>query len=130
MNQRQQKTAEWILRIGISAIFLAHGIFALGLKESFIPLITAFGFSGSAATTLLPLIGGLDLIVAILALVWPIRIVLVWATLWAFATAFARPVAGDSILEFVERTANWTAPLALLVLQGVPKKLKDLFTVR
>jgi len=56
--------------------------------------------------------------------------VLIYATLWAFATALARPIAGDPIWDFVERTANWTAPLALLILQGVPKKLKDIFTIR
>ena len=129
MNQ-QQKTAEWILRIGVFGAFFGHGIFALGVKQSWIPMITTFGFSETAATTMLPLIGVMDIVVAILALVWPIRIVLIWATLWAFATALARPIAGDPIGDFVERAANWAAPLALLVLQGVPKKLKDIFTVR
>ncbi len=129
MNQ-QQKTAEWILRIGIFGTFLGHGIFALGVKEGWIPLITAFGFSEATATTMLPIIGTVDVLVAILALVRPIRIVLIWATLWAFATALARPIALDPIWDFVERTANWAAPLALLALQGVPKKLKDIFTVR
>lgn len=129
MNQ-QQKITELILRIGVFGTFLGHGTFALGVKQAWIPMITAFGFSKSAATTMLPLIGGVDIIVAILALIWPIRIVLIWATLWAFATALARPIAGDPIWDFVERTANWAAPLALLILQGVPKKLKDIFTVR
>ncbi len=120
--------AEWILRIGIFGTFLGHGIFALQGKESWIPLITSFGFSGSAAVGLLPLIGILDVIVAFLALLWPIRLVLIWATLWAFATALSRPIAGDPIWDFVERTANWAAPLALLVIKGLPKKAKDLFS--
>jgi len=72
----------------------------------------------------------MDIVVAILALIWPIRLVLIYATLWAFATALARPIAGDPIWDFVERTASWAAPLALLILQGIPKKLKDIFTVR
>ncbi|MEK7473485.1 MAG: hypothetical protein AAB668_02015 [Patescibacteria group bacterium] len=129
MNQ-QQKTAEWILRIGIFGSFLGHGIFALGIKQGWIPLITAFGFSEPTAITMLPIIGMVDIAVAILALIWPIRIVLIYATLWAFATALARPIAGDPIWDFVERAANWAAPLALLILQGVPKKFKDIFTVR
>ena len=125
-----QKTAEWILRIGVFGSFLGHGIFALGVKQAWIPLITAFGFSESVATTMLPIIGTVDITVAVLALIWPIRLVLIYATLWAFATSLARPVAGDPIWDFVERTANWATPLALLILQGVPKKLKDIFTVR
>lgn len=129
MNQ-SPKIAEWILRIGVFGTFLGHGIFAIGVKQGWIPMITALGFSESAATTMLPLIGTLDIVVAILALVWPLRIVLIWATLWAFATALARPIAGDPIWDFVERTANWAAPLALLAIQGFPKRIKDIFTVR
>ena len=127
---KQQKTAEWILRIGVCGSFLGHGIFALGVKQGWIPLITAFGFSEATANSMLPLIGGMDIVVAALALLMPFRIVLLWATVWAFATALARPIAGDPIWDFVERTANWAAPLALLILQGFPKKLKDLFAVR
>lgn len=126
----KQKLAEWILRIGVFGTFLGHGIFAIGVKQSWIPLITAFGFSESAASTMLPIIGYADVLVAFIILLAPIRIVLVGAVLWAFATALARPIAGDPIWDFVERTSNWAAPLALLALQGFPKKLKDYFSVR
>ncbi|MBI2574698.1 hypothetical protein HYV82_02320 [Candidatus Woesearchaeota archaeon] len=118
---------EWILRIGIFGTFLGHGVFALQGKESWIKYITAVGFPESTAASLLPIIGSLDIIVAFLALLWPIRIVLIWAVLWGFSTALIRPIAGEPIWDFVERTANWAAPLALLVIEGLPKKIKDLF---
>ncbi|HLC22438.1 MAG TPA: hypothetical protein VJJ79_01560 [Candidatus Nanoarchaeia archaeon] len=121
---------EWLLRIGVFGTFLGHGIFALQVKESWIPLLTTFGFSDATATTLLPFIGSMDIVVAFFALFWPLRIVLMWATFWGFATALIRPIAGQPIWEFVERTANWAAPFALLLIQGWPKKLKDLFTVK
>jgi hypothetical protein len=127
---KMTKPVEWILRIGIFGSFLGHGIFALGVKQGWIPLITSFGFTESTATTLLPLIGAIDIVVAFMALLYPIRIVLIWATFWAFATALSRPIAGEPIWDFVERTSNWAAPLALLALQGFPKKIKDIFTVR
>ncbi|MBI4975678.1 hypothetical protein HZC20_03290 [Candidatus Peregrinibacteria bacterium] len=123
------KISEWVLRVGIFGTFLGHGMFGLAVKQSFIPLITGFGFSESMAVKLLPLIGATDIVVAFLALLWPIRIVLMWAILWAFATALSRPIAGEPIWDFVERSANWAAPLALLALQGFPKKLKDVFTI-
>src|SRR3989344_6110283 len=126
---RQQKAAEWILRIGIFGTFFGHGIFALGVKQGWIPLITSFGLSESAAATLLPIIGSVDIAVAFLVLLWPIRIVLIYAILWAFATSLSRFTAGGPIWDVIERTANWAAPLALLVLQGVPRKLKDIFEV-
>lgn len=119
---------EWILRIGVFGTFLGHGVLAVGVKESWIPLITAFGFSQDFARTMLPIIGTLDITVAVLSLFWPIRIILVWATFWAFATALARPLAGEPIWDFIERSANWAAPLALLIIQGLPKTLKDYLT--
>ncbi|OGJ43186.1 hypothetical protein A3J23_01770 [Candidatus Peregrinibacteria bacterium RIFCSPLOWO2_02_FULL_48_14] len=124
------KTAEWILRIGIFGSFLGHGVFGLGVKAAWIPYLTVVGFSESSAETLLPLIGGLDIVVAFFALLLPLRIVLVWAALWGFATALMRPIAGEPVWDFVERWANWAAPLALLALHGFPKGLKDLFKVR
>lgn len=129
MNQ-STKTYEWILRIGIFGSFLGHGIFALGVKASWIPYLTAVGFSENAASTLLPTIGALDIVVAVMALFWPIRLVLMYATIWAFATALIRPVAGEPIWDFVERSANWAAPLALLAIHGFPKKIKDIFSVK
>ncbi len=125
-----QKAAEWILRIGIFGTFLGHGIFAIGVKQSWIPLITSVGISDTVASQLLPVIGSLDITVAFLALLWPIRIVLIWAAVWSFATALSRPIAGDPIWDFVERTANWAAPLALLALHGFPKKPKDILSIK
>lgn len=124
------KNYEWILRIGIFGTYVGHGIFGLGVKQNWIPYLTAVGFSENLATTLLPIIGGVDLLVAVLVLFLPLRIVLIWATFWGFATALVRPIAGEPIWDFVERSSNWAAPLALLVMQGIPKKINDVFSVR
>ena len=123
-----QKKVEWILRIGIFGTFLGHGVFALLVKQSWIPYFMSVGISESTAIILLPLIGLLDIIVAIFALIKPIRAVIIWATLWAFATALIRPISGEPIWDFVERTANWAAPLALLYLRGIAKTLKEIFS--
>jgi hypothetical protein len=123
-------TPEWILRLGVFGTFLGHGIFALQVKPGWLPYFTAVGISESTGAALLPLIGMMDVVVAILALVWPLRIVLVWATIWGFWTALLRPIAGQPIWDFIERWANWAAPLGLLALQGFPRKLKDWFEVR
>ncbi len=123
-------TAEWFLRIGVFGTFLGHGMFALGGKEGWIPYFTSVGFTESMAATLMPLIGGMDIVVAFLALFMPLRFVLGWAALWGFVTALIRPISGEPIWDFVERSANWAAPLALLALQGFPKKAKDWLKVR
>lgn len=122
------KKAEWILRIGVFGTFLGHGIFALQLKPRFIEMLTAFiGVTGSSANNLMYLIGSIDIAVAIFALFYPFRLMLIYASIWGFLTALARPIANDPIWDFIERWGNWAAPLALLYLRGLPKKFKDLF---
>ncbi len=121
-------TLQWILRIGVFGTFLGHGVFALGVKSGWIPFLTVVGFSEATAIKLMPIIGVIDIVVAILALVKPMPIVFLYAFIWAFATALIRPIAGLPIWDFVERASNWAVPLALLIIQGgFPKNFKELF---
>ncbi len=123
----ETKTLEWVLRLGVFGTFLGHGVFALMGKQAWIKYFLAVGISEPAAQTLLPLIGVADVLVALFMLFKPLRIVLAWAVLWAFMTALVRPVSGEPIWDFVERSANFMAPLALLMIYKLPKKLKDWF---
>lgn len=123
------KKIEWVLRIGLFGEFLGHGIFALQLKQRFLEMLTAFTtITGNAATKIMYVIGAMDIAVAIFAILKPIRIVLIYATIWGFMTALARPIAGDPIWDFIERWANWAVPLALLYIRGFPKNKKELFS--
>ena len=74
------------------------------------------------ASQILPLIGMIDIAVAIIVLVKPFRVVLIWAVAWGFWTALLRPLVGEPIWDFVERWANWGAPLALFLLYQYRKK--------
>ncbi|HCA67575.1 MAG: hypothetical protein UW39_C0032G0019 [Parcubacteria group bacterium GW2011_GWC2_44_17] len=121
------KKAIWVLRIAVAGEFVGHGVFALQVKEGWIKYFTALGLSPAFAQSALPLIGAVDIILAFLILIKPIRIVLLWMALWGLWTAILRPIGGDPIWDFVERSANWGAPLAILILRGFPKTLKEWF---
>ncbi len=109
-----QKKMEWLLRVGVAGEFAGHGLLAIGGKADWIGWIgKMLGTGTSTSTTLLLLIGMTDLAVALIVLVKPIKPVLLWAALWGFWTALVRPLVGQSFLDFVERSANWAAPLAL-----------------
>ncbi len=126
---QKQKMIEWILRLGLFGEFLGHGMFAWQLKPRFLEMLTAMtGITGDIATTLMRIVGVSDMLVGIFALLKPIRAILIFATVWGFLTALARPIAGDPIWDFVERWANWAVPLALLYVRGLPKNWKELFT--
>ncbi|RTZ00024.1 hypothetical protein EKM02_08970 [Flavobacterium sp. RSP49] len=113
---------ELIARVGVFGTFLGHGIVAIGINPKWIPLLTTFGLSIKQAIFIMPFIGIMDIIVAVITLFYPIRGILIWATFWAFLTALSRPLSGDPVIEFVERSANWCLPLALLAMQYYPKR--------
>lgn len=116
----------WVLRIAVAGEFIGHGAFALQGKQQWVGWFANFGISDPGlATQLLFLVGLTDMAVALVILVKPIRAVLLWAAFWGFWTALIRPIVGESTWDFVERSANWGAPLALLLLIGWPKSWKE-----
>ncbi len=123
------KLIEWILRVAVAGEFLGHGVFALQGKKAWIDWIHQLtGAEIGVAATLLTLIGLTDLFVALVVLARPVRLVILWAAVWGFWTALVRPIVGEPIWDFVERWANWGAPLALLLLLGWPKNWKEWFS--
>ena len=122
------KLVEWILRIAVAGEFVGHGVFALQGKKDWVGWFANFGVQDAGlATKLLLLIGFMDLAVALIVLVKPLRVALLWAVIWGFWTALLRPLVGMPVWDFVERWANWGAPLALLLLIGWPKNWREWF---
>lgn len=123
---QETKRIDLVLRIAMFGEFLGHGVFAWQKKQKFVDMLTAMtGIKGVFAGQLIQAVGAIDIAVAFLILLKPIRLVLAWAALWAFATAVARPISGDPIWDFVERLANVGVPLALLFVRGWPKHAKE-----
>ncbi|OGZ95225.1 MAG: hypothetical protein A3I44_04530 [Candidatus Sungbacteria bacterium RIFCSPLOWO2_02_FULL_51_17] len=122
------KAVEWVLRIAVAGEFIGHGVFGLQGKKDWIGWFADFGVTDPAlATKLLMVVGILDIALAILILIKPVRIALLWMVLWGFWTALLRPLVGMPIWDFVERWANWGAPLALLLLAGWPRSVREWF---
>ncbi|MEK7564270.1 MAG: hypothetical protein AAB510_01730 [Patescibacteria group bacterium] len=114
-----EKKLEWILRIGIAGEFLGHGVFAILGKADWIKWTQQLtGLDTATATTFMLVVGVVDILLAIMVLWKPIRPVLLWMAFWGFWTALVRPLVGadlwiKDIWDFIERFANWAAPLAL-----------------
>ncbi len=108
------KKIEWILRIGVAGEFLGHGIFAIQGKADWIKWTQQLtGLDAATAGTFIMLVGLMDVIMAVIVLWKPIRPLLLWMAFWGFWTALVRPLVGMPIWDFIERFANWAAPLAL-----------------
>jgi len=115
-SDRSFQIINWVLKIGVFGIFLGHGIYAIQVNQAWIPFLEKVGFSNNLSNQIMPYIGYLDIIVAVSVLIKPVRFILIWAIFWAFLTALMRPIAGGSILDFVERSGNWATPLALYLI--------------
>lgn len=108
------KKIEWLLRIGVAGEFFGHGLLAIEGKKDWIGWISQLTkVDASTATTFLLVVGIADVIMALIVLVKPIRPLLLWMGFWGFWTALVRPLVGIGWLDFIERSANWAAPLAL-----------------
>lgn len=120
------KNIEWVLRIAVAGEFLGHGVFALQGKEQWLGWVSQLTGAGApTAATLLLLIGLSDVLVALIVLFRPIRVFLLWGAFWGLWTALVRPLVGLPVWDFIERFANWGAPLALLLQIGWPKNARE-----
>ena len=122
------KLIEWVLRISVAGEFIGHGVFALQGKQEWISWFAKFGVPDAGlAVQLLFWVGVVDIALAVSVLIKPVRPALLWMVFWGFWTALIRPIVGMPIWDFVERSANWGAPLALLLflkLSWLPKLKK------
>lgn len=96
--------------------FLGHGMVALGKNPAWIPYLETVGIYGKLAGTLMIGIGMLDSIIAVVVLVKPTKIIVIWACFWTFLTALMRPLSGESFWGFVERAPNWIVPVVLYIM--------------
>ena len=114
------KTVEWILRIAVAGEFIGHGVFALQGNAKWFKYFEPFGISDPAMIVkILMLVGIVDLLLALMVLIKPIRPLILWMAVWGLFTAMIRwPIGPDPVWDFVERWANWGAPLALYVMMG------------
>ncbi|NDC42875.1 MAG: hypothetical protein EBZ77_15210, partial [Chitinophagia bacterium] len=65
MTTQQGVVARWILRIGAAGTYIGHGTYALLVKPSWIILLTSVGLNRQQAMQVMPWIGALDMVVAL-----------------------------------------------------------------
>ena len=114
------KTIEWVLRIAVAGEFIGHGMFAVQAKSSWFGYFEPFGLTDPGTiTSMLMVVGIVDLLLGVLVLIKPIRPAILWMAVWGLFTALIRwPIGPEPIWDFVERWTNWGAPLALYLLLG------------
>ena len=125
-----QTRLHWVLRITAACCFIGHGAWGVITKEGWLPFFRSQGIPDDIAWKLMPIIGAFDIIMAILLLIKPRRIIIVWMIIWAIWTAILRPISGTpGMWEFWERAGNYLPPFMLLLMGGTfAMRWKDWFS--
>ena len=90
-------------------------------KAIWVNYFGVFGIGHDLAYRLMPIIGSIDILLGLSILAYPVRAVFAWLVVWGFLTASLRPLSGEPFAELLERAGNFGAPLAFLLLAGIPR---------
>jgi len=120
-------TLHRIFRLAVAAEFIGHGAFGIRTKAAWLPYFAVAGITEASAWTLMPVIGAVDIALGVLALLRPMRAMLLYMAFWGFFTACLRPLASEGIWECLERAGNFGVPLAFLGLVGWVRSRPDWF---
>jgi uncharacterized membrane protein YphA (DoxX/SURF4 family) len=116
-----------ILRIAVAMCFIGHGAFGIITKPIWCNYFAVFGIGHDTAYHLMPVVGSIDILLGVSMLVYPMKIVPAWLVVWGIVTASLRPLSGEPFAELIERSGNFGAPLALLILCGGSKTVGGWF---
>ncbi len=124
LTRERVTVLEWLLRLATAGAFIGHGAYGAFMeKPGWYPFFGELGINRATvdAQSLMTWVGGFEMLSGALALVLPIRALLLFMVAWKMGTEFIwYPLADKPAWEFVERWSNYTAPLALLVVRGWP----------
>jgi hypothetical protein len=100
-------------------LLIGHGAFDCAMHKDWSGYAAALGIAPAtvAAHPLRPFAGWAEVVFGLLVLVCPIAPALVFVFVWKVGTEALRPLAGEPMWEFVERSGSYAAPLALLMLR-------------
>lgn len=105
----------YILRVCVCMTFAGHGYLATQTQSGWYAYLAVAGIGKRVGGPLMRLIGVVDLALAALVLfAYPSPLAHCWCMIWGFSTAMMRPLAGESVHQFIERSGNFLPSLALM----------------
>ena len=106
-----------VLQWTTGLLLFGHGaLAALTAKPLFATHYAALGLPGTIA----PVIGWIEMVVAVAAVFLPIPTLFVAIAVWKIATEALFPIAGAPIWELIERGGSYAAPIAVALLSFRP----------
>jgi hypothetical protein len=112
---------EWVMRVGIGLLLIGHGGFGLQVrKDEWYDYFGLFGVSSAAVDSarLMTVFGLFEILLGLAVLIKPWRGLLLFILVWKLGTELLRPLVGQELFQFIERSGDYALPLALFVLVG------------
>ena len=116
LSERMNSHEMWILRVAAAMCYIGHGAFGIITKAAWVPYFGVAHIPAAWAWKLMPVVGSMDILLGLCALLWPKRWLFAWMTVWAVWTALLRPLSGEPFWETLERAGNYCVPLAIFLL--------------
>ncbi|HET7416888.1 MAG TPA: hypothetical protein VFJ61_04590 [Solirubrobacterales bacterium] len=109
----------WVARVSVALLLVGHG--GLGIwahKAEWGDFFAVLGVGRDTAGTLhlAAWVGWFEVALGLAVLLAPVRELLVFVLAWKLGTELLRPLAGQPLFQFVERSGDYALPVALLAL--------------
>jgi hypothetical protein len=104
----------WTLRLTTAFLLAGHGALGLLVRKPLYGL--QYSAIGLHAAWLEPLVGGLELVLALAVLIQPGFGLLLFVLAWKLASEALAPMAGSPVWVFIEHGGSYAAPLALALM--------------
>jgi len=114
---------DYLLRIAVACALIGHGAYGAVLdRDTWYGYFAVLGLSQPvvASAGLLRVVGGAEIALGLIVLVFPMSALLLFLAAWKLFTELLRPAAGELFWEVIERASNILAPLVLLYVRGWP----------
>jgi hypothetical protein len=111
----------WVMRAGIALLLIGHGGFGLQVgKPEWYDYFGLFGISPAAVDSahLMTVFGVFEILLGLAVLLKPWRGLLLFVLVWKLGTELLRPLVGQELFQFIERSGDYALPIALFVLLG------------
>jgi hypothetical protein len=98
LQPRETKVLAWMLRIATVGALVGHGAYGAVLaRAAWVDYLGVLGIRPGVvdATSLIALLGWLEIGLGVLVLLRPICAVLLWVVFWKVSTELLRPLAGE-----------------------------------
>jgi hypothetical protein len=123
-DEALRRRVGWTLRLTTVLLLAGHGALNLLVRKPI--FATQYSMLGLHGSTVEPLVGAFECILALAVLIQPGFALLVFVLAWKFATEALSPMAGSPMWVFVEHGGSYAAPLALALLvrlRDVPERV-------